>query len=68
MRNAPKRPGYREAVEWIAANDDCFWTDEPEHGMSVTASMVRDLWDKTDEQVTKDITRKWRQIYPKAKR
>ncbi len=52
---AIKRPGYREALAWIVGNDDTEWLTH-EHGqMSVTAALVADLFDKTDEQVTADL-------------
>ena len=58
---------YKQAVQWIAANDDCYWLgDYDGHGpiMSVTACFVRDLWDKTDEKVLKDIRRELKKVYP----
>lgn len=58
---------YKEAVEWIASNDDCYWIgDRDAHGpiMSVTACMVRDLWNKNDEKVIKDIRKALRIAYP----
>jgi hypothetical protein len=50
-----KRPGYYEAIEWIARNDDWCWLSAPECGMSVTACMVRDLYGVTDSKVIKDL-------------
>lgn len=53
-----KRPGYREAVEWLALNDDCYWL-APDAGegesISVAAAMVRDLFDVTDEKLFADL-------------
>lgn len=53
-----KRVGYREMLNWIAYNDDtCFLEDDDECGaMSVTAVMLMHLFDKTEEQVRKDLT------------
>jgi hypothetical protein len=39
-----RRPGYREAIEWPAYNDDCYWLGDDEPAVSVSAAMVRDLW------------------------
>jgi hypothetical protein len=62
-----KRPGYREAVEWLAGNDDCYWLgDFDRHGliMSVAASMIRDLYDVTDEKLSADIRKALKKIHP----
>lgn len=62
-----KRPGYREALEWLAGNDDCYWLgDYDGHGfiLSVSASMVRDLWDVTDEKLLKDLRVALKKVYP----
>jgi len=44
---------YKDAIAWIAANDDTEWL----HGgqISVTATLVADLFGKTDSQVTTDL-------------
>lgn len=55
-----RRPGYREAVEWIALNDDCEWLkDCDDYGpiISVSAAMIRDLFDVTDDRLFADIRR-----------
>jgi hypothetical protein len=62
-----RRPGYREAVDWIASNDDCYWLgDHDGHGliMSVTASMVCDLWGVTDTKLCADLVRALRKAHP----
>lgn len=46
---------YKAAVRWIAENDDTDWLDDNVGGMSVTACMVSDLFDRNEETVTKDI-------------
>lgn len=46
-----KRPGYREAVRWIAANDD---TDDLMNGSDiwpVSVCLVADLFDKETSEV-----------------
>jgi hypothetical protein len=62
-----RRPGYREAIEWIAQNDDCHWTLDEEPIMSVTASMVRDLYDVPDAKVLADITRAFKRAFPNTR-
>jgi hypothetical protein len=62
-----KRPGYRESIEWIAHNDDCHWTRDPDPMMSVTAAMVRDLFDVPDAKVIADVTRAYAKAYPAAR-
>lgn len=62
-----KRPGYREAIEWLACNDDCYWLgDHDNHGamLSVSASMVRDLYGVTDERLIADIRRNLKKVHP----
>jgi hypothetical protein len=61
-----KRPGYREAIEWLAGNDDCYWIgDHDNHGamLSVSASLVRDLWGVTDERLIADLRRALGRVY-----
>lgn len=50
-----RRPGYREAVEWIALNDDITWLYEDIPIISVTAAMVRDLYGVEDDRLFRDI-------------
>lgn len=52
-----RRPGYREAVEWIALNDDTTWLDADIPIISVTAAMVRDLYGVEDDRLFRDIRR-----------
>ncbi len=62
-----RRPGYREALEWLAGNDDCYWLgDFDAHGpiMSVAASMVRDLFDVTDDKLLKDLRAALARVHP----
>ena len=52
---------YRDAIDWIAYNDDTSFLDDQEIGgpghLSVTAHLVADLFDKTSEQVRDDLIR-----------
>jgi hypothetical protein len=52
-----KRPGYREAIEWIALNDDTEWLNAEYGSPSVTACLVADLFGVTTERVTADLRR-----------
>jgi hypothetical protein len=49
------RASYRKALEWIAVQDDNEWLDDEFGHTSVTAALVADLFDKTDEQVKEDL-------------
>jgi hypothetical protein len=46
---------YKDAIEWIARNDDTEWVNDPNGCESVTAALVADLFNKTDEEVRDDI-------------
>ena len=59
-----RRPGYREAIQWIAANDDCYWLADERPIISVTAAMVGDLFDVTDEKLFADLRRALKRISP----
>ena len=59
-----KRPGYREAVDWLASNDDCYWLDEGELIPSVSACMIRNLFDVEEAKLYADIRRALKRIYP----
>lgn len=49
---------YKQAIEWIALNDDTDFLDDTEvDTISVTASMVADLFSKDDETVVRDLRR-----------
>jgi hypothetical protein len=48
---------YRDAIVWMAVNDDNEWVTDG-HGIpSVTACLTADLFGKTEEQVTADLKR-----------
>jgi len=48
-------PSYKSAIEWIAYEDDTEFVKDDEPTLSVTATMVADLWHKDHAQVVKDI-------------
>lgn len=53
-----KRPAYRDALVWLANNDDCFWLgDGDAASASVTACLVADLFGHHEEKVTADLRR-----------
>lgn len=52
-----KRPGYREAIFWIANNDDVAFMDEGNDWLSVTASLIVDLFGVTPERFRADVAR-----------
>jgi hypothetical protein len=50
-----RAPGYRWALKWLVDNDDCYYLDEPDTGLSVTASLVADLYSVDDARVRADL-------------
>lgn len=56
-----KRASYREAIRWIAGNDDTEWVNEAYSDgfapLSVTAALVVDLFDADEQRVRQDIKR-----------
>lgn len=51
---------YRAAIRWIIDNDDTEFLDDEENTdrtLSVTASLVADLFNKTDTQVWDDLVK-----------
>lgn len=59
-----KRPGYREAVEWLAGNDDCYWLGDAEPCLSVSAALVRDLYDVENAKLIGDLRRALKKAHP----
>lgn len=55
-KNTPKLPRgkYRDALDWIVLNDDTEWLDNDDP-MSVTLSLVADLWGLSSEQAVADL-------------
>lgn len=54
---------YKQAIKWLALNDDCEWLKD--YGkddcvsISVSAALVADLFNKSDEQVEKDLRKQY---------
>jgi hypothetical protein len=67
-----KRPSYREAIAWLAANDDTDWVEHhPDTGpgtMAVTASLICDLFDVAATRLRADLTRELEQTRVRATR
>ena len=52
-----KRPGYREAIAWMAEMDDTEWLHDDEPMISVTGAMVADLFDVDHGRLAADLRR-----------
>ena len=65
-RRAPAtRPSYRRALQWIIDYDDTEWLEANEDeaaALSVTASLVADLFGHCDEKVARDLRRELKKI------
>jgi hypothetical protein len=60
-----RRPGYREAIEWLAGNDDCYWLADVQNGaLSVSCALVRDLWDVSEGRIKADILQALKRVHP----
>lgn len=46
---------YKQAIEWMAVNDDTEWTKDEAPALSVTAALTADLFRKDDQTVTADL-------------
>jgi hypothetical protein len=71
MTNHPnrKRPSLREAVSWIAWNDDVEWLEGAEgDSPSVTAHLVADLFGVPVAEVAKALRREVKQLRSRADR
>ena len=53
-----KRASYREAIRWLADNDDNEWIEDDEDmSVSVTAALIADIFDVPQERVRDDLRR-----------
>lgn len=50
-----KRPAYREAVEWIARNDECTETSAEAVSGLVSVALVADLFGKDQIEVARAV-------------
>lgn len=60
------RATYRRAIEWLAANDDNEWLRDERSFLSVTASLVADLYEKPELQLKHDLVERLRLIHPNS--
>ena len=51
------KPSFRAAIQWMADNDDNEWLLDNEPILSVTASLVADLFGAEHERVVKSLRR-----------
>lgn len=62
-----KPHGYRWAVEWLAANDDCTGADQwSTFGHPVTVCLLADLFEKDVAEVGRAVARKHKELYKKG--
>ena len=56
-RDGLRRVGaYGTAIAWIVINDDTDWlADEADPILSVTASLVADVFARSDEEIVRDL-------------
>lgn len=52
-----KHASYREAVRWLAYNDDTQWLNDDDPIESVSTALVADLFGVDVERVTRDLRR-----------
>jgi hypothetical protein len=57
---------YKKAIKWIAANDDNEWLRNETPFVSVTASLVMDLYDKSENELLRDLVAELRHIHPNS--
>lgn len=50
--------GYKQAIQWIVENDDTEWVYDENGSISVTASLLADIFDRTTDEVTRDIKKR----------
>lgn len=57
-----KRASYREAIRWLAYNDDTQWLHDADPIESVSTALVADLFGVDVERVTRDLRREVNKI------
>lgn len=60
-----RAPGYKWAIEWLASNDDCYWLEDTNGCMSVTASLVVDMYDTEESKLRRDLLKAWQAVKSK---
>lgn len=67
-----RRPSYKQAIQWMADNDDTEWADHEDNEISglgtisVTGCLVADLFDVKEEKVRKDLRRVLNLTFPRT--
>lgn len=51
---------YKQAVQWLIDNDDCYWLKDDEPIMSVSASLVADIYTMPENKLISDLKKLWR--------
>ncbi len=60
-----KRPCYRDALVWLANNDDCYWlADGLDAQASVSTCLVADMFDVDGAKIANDLRRTLATIHP----
>lgn len=64
-----KRASYRDAIFFLAANDDTDWltVDAGRFGVSVSAALVASIFDVEEERVARDVRREIEKIERNAR-
>lgn len=62
-----KRASYREAILWMAHNDDNEWV-EKDDPVSVTAALIADLFDVEQEKVKADLIRQLEKMWKESRK
>lgn len=57
QRERVKRASYRDAIDWIARNDDCEWINDEHGSFSVTVALVADIFGVSTDKATADLRR-----------
>jgi hypothetical protein len=57
---------YKKAVAWLAGNDDNEWLRAETPLVSVTASLVMDVFDKSEAELLRDLMKELRHIHPNS--
>jgi hypothetical protein len=57
-----KRPSYKQALEWMALNDDVYWL--PDDPISVTGALTCDLFGVDDAKLRGDLLKAIKRVNP----
>jgi hypothetical protein len=51
---------YTAALRWMILNDDTEWLNDDDPAISVTAALVADIYDRTNDEVIRDLLKESR--------